>query len=117
MGQSTSLINRLVYGIDERLFRAILQSDKWTGTNDELFDLVGCSALGAPRNLPIREAIDMIYANIYTTIKTMKFSHLAPVCGGPIEVAVITSDRPFRWVCHKSLCEAITEGNFSEGVS
>jgi hypothetical protein len=43
-------------------------------------------------------------------IKTMKFSHMAPVCGGLIEVAVITADRPFRWVRHKDLDSAIGDG-------
>lgn len=52
-------------------------------------------------NLPIREAIDFVHACIASTIKAMKFSSLAQICGGPIEIAVITSDRRFRWVRHK----------------
>jgi hypothetical protein len=40
----------------------------------------------------------------------MKFSHMAPVCGGPVEVAVITTDRRFRWVRHKRFDAAIEEG-------
>jgi len=40
-------------------------------------------------------------------MEAMKSAHLAPVCGGPIEIAVITTDRPFRWVRHKLLGEAI----------
>jgi len=110
-----NLIDRLALGIDPGLFRAILESDKWIGSHEDLFELISRGVLGVPQDLPIREAIDLVYAKIYTTIKTMKFSHLSPVCGGPIEIAVITSDRPFRWVCHKSLCEAITEGNYLEG--
>lgn len=55
-----------------------------------------------------------IHASIYTTIKTMKFSHLAPVCGGPVEVAVISSDRPFRWVRHKKMEAAIVQGGFAD---
>ncbi len=44
------------------------------------------------------------------TIKTMKFSHMAPVCGGPVEIAVVTTDRKFRWVRHKKFDAAIGEG-------
>ena len=102
-----NLIERLIFGMDYPLFERILQSDKWTGTGDELFNLIDQGALGQPWDLPLREAIDWVYASIYTTIKAMKFSHLAPVCGGPIEVAVISSDRPFRWVRHKRMAEAI----------
>jgi F420-0:gamma-glutamyl ligase len=43
-------------------------------------------------------------------IKTMKFSHMAPVCGGPVEIAVVTTDRKFRWVRHKQSDAAIGEG-------
>ncbi len=60
--------------------------------------------------LPIREAIDWVHASIYTTFKTMKFSHMAPVCGGAIEIAVATTDRKFRWVRHKEFDAAIGEG-------
>jgi len=103
-----NLISRLLYGIDEQLFRAILASGKWTGGHKDLGDLVSNCMLAQPKDLPLREAIDWVYASIYTTIKGLKFSHLAPVCGGPIEVAVISSDRPFRWVRHKRLDEAIS---------
>ncbi len=70
-------------------------------------------SLGQPEELPIREAIDWVHASIYATIKTMKFSHMAPVCGGPIEIAVITTDRQFRWVRHKSLDAAVAYDGFS----
>ena len=102
-----NLIERLIFAMDYPLYDRILQSGKWTGTSDELFQLIDQGALGQPWDLPLREAIDWVYASIYTTIKAMKFSHLAPVCGGPIEVAVISSDRPFRWVRHKRMAEAI----------
>jgi len=45
-----------------------------------------------------------------TINKAMKFSHMAPVCGGPVEIAVITTDRKFRWVRHKKFDAAIGEG-------
>jgi hypothetical protein len=66
--------------------------------------------LGQPFDLPIREAIDWLHASIYTTIKTMKFSHMTSVCGGSVEIAVITTDRRFRWVRHKGFDSAIGEG-------
>ena len=87
----------------------ILNSGKWSGTEQDLLEIVGRGFLTPPSNLPIREAIDYLYAEIFTTIKAMKFSQLAPICGGPIEIAVITTDRPFRWVCHKELSRAITD--------
>jgi len=102
-----NLIERVLYGIDENLFGAVAESKWWTGTKEDLLELVAPNMLSQPQDLPLREAIDWVFASVYTTIKAMKFSHLAPVCGGGIEVAVITSDRPFRWVRHKSLGEAI----------
>ncbi len=105
-----NLINRLVFGLDEEVLASILQSGKWTGTQQDLFDLLLPYCLGQPFDLPIREAIDWVHASIYTTIKTMKFSHMAPVCGGPVEIAVITTDRRFRWVRHKRFDAAICDG-------
>jgi hypothetical protein len=102
-----NLTERLVYGIDNQLWSNILGSPHWHGTPENLFSLISPGVLGQPHDLPLRDAIDWIYASIYTTIKAMKFSHLAPVCGGPIEIAVVSSDRPFRWVRHKELGEAI----------
>jgi hypothetical protein len=102
-----NLMLRLLYGFENDAFRAIMGSGKWTGTDAELFELLRPFFLVAPGLLPIRDAIDWIHSSIFITIKGMKFSHRAPVCGGPIEIATITSDRNFRWVSHKGLDEAI----------
>lgn len=102
-------MERLMLGMDSPMMEAILASAHWTGGREELLRIVSRHTLGRPRDLPIREAIDWVHAAIYSTIKTMKFSHLAPACGGPIEVAVITTDRPFRWVFHKSMGEAVAK--------
>jgi len=107
-----NLINRLIFGIDTSLITAIFRSGKWTGTIEDLCDLIWPHRLGQPFHLPIREAIDWVHASIYATIKMMKFSHLPPVCGGPVEVAVITTDKKFRWVRHKQFDAAIGEGGF-----
>ena len=107
-----NLIHRLVYGVDFGILDAIMQSGMWTGNEQDLFNVVEPHFLGQSTQLPIREAIDWVHASIYATIKTMKFSHLAPVCGGPIEVAAITSDRQFRWVCHKRLDSAVAHDGF-----
>lgn len=107
-----NLIERLLIGMDLGIWDAILQSGKWTGTPADLVALVQPFVLGQPLHLPMREAIDWIHSSIYTTIKAMKFSHLPPVCGGPVEIAVITTDRHFRWVGHKRLDSAIVQGGF-----
>jgi hypothetical protein len=105
-----NLMERLLYGIDQGVLNAILASGRWTGTPNDLFATVQPFFLGQPLNLPIREAIDWIHASIHTTIKALKFSHLPPICGGPVEVAVITTDRHFRWVRHKRLDSALVQG-------
>lgn len=104
-----SLLERMLFGIDPRLFEAIVASDCWKGTDEDLANIVGPFVLGQPSRLPMREAIDWIYSSIQGTIKGIKFSPFARLCGGPIEIAVVTSDRPFRWVRHKSLDAALRE--------
>jgi hypothetical protein len=107
-----NLINRLLFGVDLQILQKIMDSGKWQGTEQELIQIVQPYVLGQPMDLPIREAIDWVHASISATIKTMKFSHLAPVCGGPVEIAVITTDRPFRWVKHKPLHAALESQGF-----
>jgi hypothetical protein len=103
-------MERLIYGIDPRLFESILNSGRWNGSQQDLAALVHPFILQTIALLPIREAIDWVHASVYATIKMMRYSQLDPLCGGPVEVAVITADRPFRWVRHKALDAAINIG-------
>lgn len=73
-----NLLNRLLLGMDNQVFGGILSSGKWTGTQDDLLAIIQPHFLRVPMNLPLREAVDWIYASIYTTIKAMKFSHWPP---------------------------------------
>ena len=102
------VMHRLIYGFDESTLGAIQLSDKWTGTRADLVEIVAGASLIKPRHLPIRESIDWIHTVIHTTCRGVKFAQRAHVCGGPVEIAVITTDRPFRWVCHKEMDSAIT---------
>lgn len=102
-----NVINRMLYGIDGMLFDEILTSGKWTGTPDDLISLVRNRAFRLPGDLPLREAVDWVYSSVFSTIKAFKFSHLDPICGGPVEIAIISTDKPFRWVRHKNFDAAI----------
>jgi len=104
----SNMMERVLYGCDEQFLNAIYNSGKWGGTQEELIDLVMKQSLRPPLVLPIREAVDWVYSSIYITIKAIKFSKFDPVCGGPIEVGVITTDRQFRWVKHKEFEAALT---------
>lgn len=107
-----NLLERLLFGMETGIISDILNSGQWNGSKDDLMALLQPYILAQPVDLPIREAIDWIHASIYSTIKAMKFSQMAPVCGGPIEIAVITTDRPFRWVIHKDLDAAVAHDGF-----
>jgi len=103
-----NLIQRILYGIDLGLLNEICSSGKWAGIDEELIRLISEKYMNSPPfELPLREAIDWVFSSIYTTIKGMKFSGHQTFCGGPIELAVISSDRPFRWVCHKTMGAAV----------
>lgn len=108
-----NVMNRLRYGVDQPFIDALLASGKWSGTPEDLADLLAAHGLQPRARLPMRDAIDYVHSAIYCTIKAMKFSTGAQVCGGPIEIAVITSDRRFRWVRHKPWDAAIEDGDFS----
>ncbi len=105
-----NIIKRLIFGYDTDLKSAILASGHWTGSSADLDTVLAQQQFGHAM-LPIRDAIDFVHACIYSTIKAMKFSNFHQICGGPIELAVITTDRKFRWVWHKCWDAAITEGD------
>jgi len=104
-----NMIQRLIMGGDDSLKQSLMKSGKWKGTLAELNALISQHVLAHPI-VPIRDAIDFVHACIYSTIKAFKFSNLSQICGGPIEVAGITTDRPFRWVRHKEWDAAIADG-------
>ncbi|MER8969588.1 hypothetical protein NKI34_25860 [Mesorhizobium sp. M0700] len=97
---------RLLFGADPGLSAAILKTGHWGATPKDLNDVFADFRLDHPI-LPLRDAIDFTYWCIYSTIKAFKFSSLSQICGGAVELAVISADRRFRWVKHKELDAAI----------
>lgn len=89
-----NMINRLLFGCDDDLLGSILSSGKWNGDAEDLLSIVRQHAISHPP-LPIRDAIDFTHACIMSTIKALKFSSFSQICGGPVEIAVITTDRNF----------------------
>ncbi len=106
-----NMIDRLLGGYDWDLRTRLLSSGKWGGSEGELDSILQAGILGHVSIMPIRDAIDFMHSCIYSTIKAYKFSHFPLICGGPIEIGVITTDRPFRWVMHKEWTSAIREGD------
>lgn len=104
-----NMIARLIFGCDENLKKAILSSGKWSGSEVDLQQIINSQTLSHPI-LPIRDAIDFVHSCIRSTGKALKFSNFSQVCGGSPEIAVITTDRAFRWVRHKSWDTAIVDG-------
>jgi hypothetical protein len=100
------LFLRLYSGFDLDSREAILNSPFWIGKGADLDELLEGKKLFRPQ-INIRDAIDFVHFSIYATIKALKFSAHPQVCGGPIELAVITTDRRFRWVEHKDWDSAI----------
>lgn len=111
---AAQMLNRLLKGVDPNAYNALRTSPLWHGTLGDLNAIFQPHELGAWFQMPLREAIDWIYSLIFITIKAVKFAPIPPVCGGPIELAVITADREFRWVCHKRLDQAISDHSVPE---
>lgn len=104
-----NIIQRLLFGCDDEFESSILRSPHWKGTAEDFADLRRQHTLSHPL-LPIRDAVDFVHTCILSTIKAFKFSNWSQICGGPIELAVITTDRKFRWVRHKQWDSAISDG-------
>ena len=104
-----NIIKRLIDGADDNLVNDILNSPHWQGSDQDLYAIVKNQTLMFPI-LPIRDAVDFVHTCIRSTGKAMRFTDFPQVCGGTPEVAVITSDRKFRWVTHKAWDTAIADG-------
>jgi hypothetical protein len=105
-----NMVSRLLFGADQRLRDEIFNSGHWKGTGAEL-DAIFARFVFGHLSMPIRDAVDFIHSYIFSTIKAFKFSSMAQICGGPIELAVIRTDRPFQWVKHKPWDAALEEGS------
>ncbi len=97
------IFTRLYCGYDPKLKQRIIERLGSPVFEEMTKDL----ALAGMSELPIRAAADYVYSLCYTTIQAYKYKFGAPVCGGPIEIAMITADRKFRWVHHKQMDSAI----------
>lgn len=105
-----NFLARLLKGADLGLKQKVLESGKWNGSPADFDNVLAPFELGVQAQLPLRDGIDWVFTAIYTNVKAYKFAHKPRICGGPVEIAVISSDRPFRWVMHKSLDHAIKDG-------
>ncbi len=103
-----NVVLRTLNGFDPNLQDRIIQSGKWSGTPLELTAILDTCRLGIPI-LPVRDALDFVNISLLSTIKTFKFASPTPICGGSVELGLITSDRTFRWVKHKPWTSAIGE--------
>lgn len=108
-GYDPSLKDRLCEKLRERLFSGNIPKD-FDSNFGTIFEEIAAQlvAAGFP-DLPIREAIDFVYSYLHITVKANKFKFGPPMCGGPIEIGFISTDRRFRWVRHKSFSSAIIE--------
>lgn len=105
---NSNIVSRIIGAFDEDIKKAILLSGYWNGDKDDLEGVLANLKLERP-DMTIRDAIDFVHYTIYSTVKATKFSTRDKDCGGPIELAVITTDRKFRWVKHKSWDSAISD--------
>jgi len=104
------MIHRLIHGCDEEFIGRLVSSGKWRGTPQDLQAVINPGRLQQPI-MPIRDAVDFVHTCISSTIKALKFSTFSQICGGPIELAVVTTDRKFRWVRHKDWDAAVWENS------
>lgn len=117
-GGVTDFFTRCFYGFDRKLPGALsdsLRKGLGAATPDnfqQIFDVALQEAMsviytGWTNNLPLRDAINFVHMFLQLTIQAFKFRVGPPICGGRAELGFISTDRQFRWVCHKNFDSAI----------
>lgn len=106
-GFDPNLPSRLLQSLSDELAGSVKDFDKVFSRAFER--AVSGLVIDGHNDLPIREAIDFIHTYLHVTIKAFKFRLGPPACGGPIEIGFVSTDRFFRWVCHKDFDSAMVE--------
>jgi len=96
----TDAITRLVKGADPRL-GAVLAERLQISAEESWQLLAQFEYPIAFEGMPLQDAIDLAVYLVEMTIGRYRFAVGAPVCGGEVDVAVITP-RGFTWVSRKS---------------
>ncbi len=96
----TDAITRLIKGADLRLV-AMLAERLQISTEEAWQSLAQFEYPIAFEGMPLQDAIDLAVYLVEMTIGRYRFAVGAPLCGGEVDVAVITP-RGFTWVSRKS---------------
>jgi hypothetical protein len=96
----TDAITRLIKGADQRLSAVLAQ--RLQTSPEEAWQLLGQFEYPiAFEGMPLQDAIDLAVYLVEMTIGRYRFAVGAPLCGGEVDVAVITP-RGFTWVYRKN---------------
>ena len=96
----TDAITRLIKGADRRLGEVL--AERLQTSFDEAWQLLAQFEYPiAFEGMPLQDAIDLAVYLVEMTIGRYRFAVGAPLCGGEVDVAVITP-RGFTWVYRKS---------------
>lgn len=116
---SSEFFTRVFWGFDPSLPKELFDElvrripdlpDNFQDAFNESYSVVaGKLVVKGYQDLPIREAIDYVHSYLHITIKVSKYRFGPQPVGGPIEVGFISTDRNFRWACHKKHTSAISE--------
>jgi hypothetical protein len=97
-------VDRIFYSLDPRLRATLIQAGLESNAVDQ--------AIGALRrrsmqvafdSMPLQDALDFATYLVDTTIGYAHFDAGAPVCGGPIQAAVIDREGGFQWTARPRL--------------
>ena len=95
------VVSRLLLGYDVGIEREL------ASVGIDVADFKQCAekfqAMPNIRLMPLRDAVDFVHFLVYSAIRLHRYRGAPSRLGGPIEIAVVTADRGFRWVVHKSL--------------
>jgi hypothetical protein len=103
------VITRLIKGADPQVIQVL--AERFQVPHDEAWRLL--SQFEYPiafEGMPLQDAIDLAIYLVRTTIGRYRFVIGAPVCGGEVDVAVITP-RGFTWVYRKNWHASQPGGN------
>jgi hypothetical protein len=95
---------RLYNGFDRRIADALKKADVPDEVIKQTLNIERLRMPIAYDGMPVQDAINFAVYILETTIGSATFEvGLAPTCGGPLQIATISPDTGWRWICQPEL--------------
>ncbi len=103
-GGQREIVDRIIMGYDHRIFDLLAQAQLDQPAIDRIRLLIRQLNLSIPiQFMPLQDCVNLAILFIKTTIEAQNFTVGVRGCGGSIDVAIITRNKPLKFIQQKNI--------------